>query len=90
MPWEWYVLGCCAVKNVPFRVLTEQQLDFGFSVVKFPYDVLELSLGNAKSGFDIKWYEDLWFIQWCGLHLLRSLRTQGSGVDDCNNAGVSQ
>ena len=72
MPWECYVLGCYPVKNVPFRVLTEQQLDFGFSVVKFPDDVLELSLGNAKSGFNIKWNEDLRFIQWGGFHLLRS------------------
>ena len=71
MPWEWYVLGCYAVKNVPFRVLSEQQLDFGFSVVKFRDDILELPLGNAKSGFDIKWYENLRLIQWRSLHLLR-------------------
>jgi hypothetical protein len=52
---EWYVLGCCAVKNVPFRVLSEQQLGFGSTIVKFPDDILELPLGNAKSGFDKAW-----------------------------------
>src|SRR4029079_13710888 len=50
-PWEWYVLGCYAVKNVPFRVLSEQQLDFGFAIVEFTGDILELPLGDANSGF---------------------------------------
>ena len=82
MPWECYVLGCYPVKNVPFRVLSEQQLDFGFTTMKFPDDFLELSLGYAKSGFDIEWDENLRFIQWSALHLFRRFRAQGSGVDD--------
>jgi hypothetical protein len=48
MPWEWYVLGCCAVKNVPFRVLSEQQLDFDFTVVKFPDNILETRMPSEK------------------------------------------
>jgi len=88
MPWEWYVLGCYPVKNVPFGVLAEQQLDFGFSLVKFPDDILELPLRNTKSRFDIEWYENLRFIQWSGHHLFGCFRTEGSRVDDCDDSGV--
>jgi hypothetical protein len=88
MPWEWYVLGCYPVKNVPIPVLPKQQLDFGFTLVKFADDILELPLGNAKSRFDIKWNENLRFIQWSGLHLLRCFGAQGSRMNEGDDSGM--
>src|SRR5580765_5301852 len=68
--------------------LQEQPLDFGFVVMKFPDDVLELRLGNAKNGFDIEWYENLQFFQGSVLDVLRGFCTQGCSVNDCNESGM--